>query len=139
MRENNRAEVRVNLDAITSNIKHLTKGVAGDFLAVVKADAYGHGLIAIAETAVNAGAKYLGVALLEEAFALRAAGITAPIIAWLTPLNQDFERAVSENIELSIANIESAKAIEAAGKSVGKRPVVHIEFDSGMGRGGFTA
>jgi alanine racemase len=139
MREHNRAEVRIDLAAITSNIKHLMKGVDGDFLAVVKADAYGHGLIAVAETAVKAGAKYLGVALLEEAFALRAAGITSPIIAWLTPLNQDFERAVSENIELSIANIESAKAISAAGKSVGKRPVVHIEFDSGMGRGGFTA
>ena len=139
MREHNRAEVRVNLDAIAANIKHLMRGVAGDFLAVVKADAYGHGLVPVAKTALAAGAKYLGVALLEEAFDLRAAGINAPIIAWLTPINQDFKRAVTENIELSIASSEAARVISDAGKAVGKRPVVHIELDSGMGRGGFTS
>ena len=138
MRDHNRAEVRVNLDAIAANIRHLMRGVDGDFLAVVKADGYGHGLIPVAKTALAAGAKYLGVALLEEAFALRAAGITAPIIAWLTPPNQDFKRAINEGIELSIASAQSAQAISAAGTSVGKRPIVHIELDTGMGRGGFT-
>jgi alanine racemase len=139
MREHNRAEVRVDLQAIAANINHLMRGVDADFLAVVKADAYGHGLIPVAQTALAAGAKYLGVALLEEAFALRQAGITAPILAWLTPLNQDFTRAITEEIELSIASVESARAISDAATAAGKKGVVHIEFDSGMGRGGFTS
>ena len=84
MSEFNRAEAIVDLTAIKANIKHLMSRSGKPALAVVKADAYGHGLIPVAKRALESGASWLGVALLEEALTLRAAGITAPIIAWLT-------------------------------------------------------
>ena len=133
-----RAEVHVNLGAIASNIKKIKGNTQAEVLAVVKANAYGHGLIPVANCALESGATWLGVALLEEAFALRESGITAPLIAWLTPLGEDFSRAIALGIDLSVASIDHARAIEAAGKSIGKKARVHIEFDSGMGRGGFT-
>ena len=133
-----RAEVHVDLGAIASNIKKIRGNTEAEVLAVVKANAYGHGLIPVANCALESGATWLGVALLEEAFALREAGISEPLIAWLTPLGEDFSRAIELNIDLSLASIDHARAIESAGKSLGKKPRVHIEFDSGMGRGGFT-
>ena len=85
-----RAVVEVNLKAIDHNIKQIKSLTKSEILAVVKADAYGHGLVPVAKQALTSGASWLGVALLEEAFALRAAGITAPVIAWLTPSGEDF-------------------------------------------------
>ena len=131
-----RAYVQVDLAAIKSNIELVASRTSADLLAVVKADAYGHGLVPVAKTALEAGASWLGVALLEEAFALRAAGITAPTIAWLTPLGEDFEGAIKANIDLSVSSIELLEAILGAGKSVGVRPRIHIEVDTGMHRGG---
>jgi alanine racemase len=108
-----------------------------EILAVVKANAYGHGLIPVAEQALASGATWLGVALLEEAFELRSYGIQAPIIAWLTPSGEDFERAINEEIDLAIPSLEILREIEAAGKFVGKKARVHLEIDTGMIRGGF--
>ena len=84
-----RAEAIVDLSAIKFNVELLKKTSGTKLLAVVKADAYGHGLVPVAQAAVSAGADYLGVALLEEAVALREAGITAPILAWLVQPGSD--------------------------------------------------
>jgi alanine racemase len=131
----NRAEAIVDLDRITANVAHL-KSIAGvDLMAVVKADAYSHGLIPVARAALKGGATYLGVALLEEAIALRDAGITAPILAWLVPPGSDFTTAVDRDIELAAASIIALEEIGAV-KSA-KRPRVHLEVDTGMTRGGF--
>ena len=94
-----RAEVHVNLGAIASNIKKIKGNTQAEVLAVVKANAYGHGLVPVANCALESGATWLGVALLEEAFALRESGITAPLIAWLTPLGEDFSRAIALGID----------------------------------------
>ena len=110
--------------------------VDAEILAVVKADAYGHGLVPVAKAATAAGAAWLGVALLEEAFILRDHGIQAPIISWLTPPSSDFNRAIESEIDLAVPSILHLKLIEAAGKKVGIRPRVHIEVDTGMTRGG---
>ena len=75
-------------------------------MAVVKADAYGHGLVPVAKAALEAGATSLGVALLEEAITLRQAGITAPILAWLVPPGSDYTLAVDNNIELAASSIK---------------------------------
>jgi alanine racemase len=131
----NRAEAIVDLDRITENVKHL-KAVAGvDLMAVVKADAYGHGLVHVARAALAGGAKSLGVALLEEAITLRAAGITAPILAWLVPPGSDYKAAVDHDIELAASSIIALEEIGAV-KSA-NRPRVHLEVDTGMTRGGF--
>jgi alanine racemase len=133
----NRAEAVIDLSAIKANVAFL-KGKAGvDLLAVVKADAYGHGLIPVAKAALEGGATWLGVALLEEAIALRAAGITAPILAWLVPPGSDFKSAVDNDIDIAVSSI---KALEEVGAVVGsKRPRIHLEVDTGMTRGGFLS
>jgi alanine racemase len=131
----NRAEAIIDLDRITENVKHL-KALAGvDLMAVVKADAYGHGLIPVARAALAGGATSLGVALLEEAITLRDAGITAPILAWLVPPGSDYKAAVDHNIELAASSIIALEEIGAVKSS--NRPRVHLEVDTGMTRGGF--
>jgi alanine racemase len=106
-------------------------------LAVVKADAYGHGLIPVAKAALEGGASWLGVALLEEAITLRNAGIAAPILAWLVPPGSDFKSAVDHDIDIAVSSI---KALEEVGAVAGsKRPRIHLEVDTGMTRGGFLS
>ena len=137
MSTNNRAEAIIDLDRITTNVKHL-KALAGvDLMAVVKADAYGHGLVPVAHAALAGGANSLGVALLEEAITLREAGITAPILAWLVPPGSDYKMAVDHDIELAASSIIALEEISAV-KST-KRARVHLEVDTGMTRGGFLS
>ena len=137
MSTNNRAEAIIDLDRITANVKHL-KALAGvDLMAVVKADAYGHGLVPVAHAALAGGANSLGVALLEEAITLRQAGITAPILAWLVPPGSDYKMAVDHDIELAASSIIALEEIGAV-KST-KRARVHLEVDTGMTRGGFLS
>ena len=131
-----RAFVEVNLNAIANNIKLVKSKTPAQILAVVKADAYGHGLIPVAKCAIDAGATWLGVALLEEAILLREAGIKAPIISWLTPPSSDFKKAIELDIDLAIPSLKHLELIVAAGKALGKKPRVHIEVDTGMTRGG---
>lgn len=131
-----RAEALIDLSAIEFNIKRLLSSTRADGLAVVKADAYGHGLIPVAQRALSAGAKWLGTALLEEAIALRDSKIDAPIIAWLTPIHDDFESAIRKRIDLAIPSIEHLTAVIRAGEAVGRSPRVHLEVDTGMSRGG---
>ena len=131
----NRAEAVVNLSAIKANVATLKAKAGVDLLAVVKADAYGHGLVPVAKAALDGGASWLGVALLEEAISLRAAGITAPILAWLVPPGSDFQSAVDNDIDIAVASL---KALAEVGAVKGaKRSRVHLEVDTGMTRGGF--
>jgi alanine racemase len=133
----NRAQAEVDLSAIAHNIEKLIAVAGVPVMAVVKADAYGHGLIPVARTAVNAGAAWLGVALLEEALALRSAEITEPILAWLVPPGSDYLRAIEHDIDLAVPSISVLDEIRAASRSAGKRARIHIELDTGMTRGGF--
>ena len=132
----NRAEVLIDLGAIRENIKYLMAKSGKPALAVVKADGYGHGLLPVAKSALSAGASWLGVALLEEARALRQGGINAPIIAWLTPITDDFESAINEDIDIAIPSLAHLEAITSAARSLGKCARVHLEVDTGMSRGG---
>ena len=132
----NRAEVLIDLGAIRENIKYLMAKSGKPALAVVKADGYGHGLLPVAKSALSAGASWLGVALLEEARALRQGGINAPIIAWLTPITDDFASAISEDIDIAIPSLAHLEAITSAARSLGKCARVHLEVDTGMSRGG---
>ena len=132
----NRAEVLIDLGAIRENIKYLMAKSGKPALAVVKADGYGHGLLPVAKSALSAGASWLGVALLEEAKALRQGGINAPIIAWLTPVTDDFASAISEDIDIAIPSLAHLQAITSAARSLGKCARVHLEVDTGMSRGG---
>jgi alanine racemase len=131
-----RAFVQVDLEAIAHNIAQVRARTNSHILAVVKADAYGHGLIPVATTAISSGASWLGTALLEEAIALRSAGIEVPIIAWLTPPGADFESALSLDIDLSVSSIKLFQEILEVGARLGLKPRLHFEVDTGMRRGG---
>ena len=132
-----RARAEINLAAIAENLKFIKSKTSAQVLAVVKADAYGHGLINVAKAAEKSGADWLGTALLEEGIALRNGGITKPIISWLTPIGEDFRTAINLDIDLSVSSIELLNEVILVGKSINKVPRVHIEIDTGMNRGGF--
>ena len=131
-----RASAEISLFAIADNLKLIKSKTNAQVLAVVKADAYGHGLIQVGKVAENVGADWLGTALLEEGIALRDSGIKIPIISWLTPLGEDFKAAINLDIDLSISSTELLNEIVLAGKSVKKIPRIHVEVDTGMSRGG---
>ena len=131
-----RAFVEVNLKAIADNISLIKRSTKAQILAVVKADAYGHGLVPVSRAAINSGATWLGIALLEEALALRAAEIKVPIIAWLTPPSSDFKLAIESDIDLAVPSLRHLELIIAASKAAKRRARIHIEVDTGMSRGG---
>ena len=130
-----RAEAIVDLSAIKHNVAVLKEKSGTQLLAVVKADAYGHGLVPVAKAALDAGAAMLGVALLEEAISLREAGITAPILAWLVQPGSDYKSAIDLDIDLAAGSIKALHEIQAASQN--KKARVHLELDTGMTRGGF--
>ena len=132
-----RAYVEINLKAIASNIAHFKAISDAQIMAVVKADAYGHGLLEVARTAIESGASWLGTALLEEGLLLRSAGITTPVLAWLTPPGDDFDAALHQSIDLSVSSLAILEEVLAAGERTGITPRIHIEVDTGMTRGGF--
>jgi alanine racemase len=132
-----RAEAIVDLSAIQHNVALLKEKSGANLLAVVKADAYGHGLERVAKTALKAGASMLGVALLEEAITLRQSGITEPILAWLVQPGSDFKSAIDNDIDLAAGSIKALHEIQAA--STGTKARVHLELDTGMTRGGFLS
>ncbi len=133
-----RAEVVVDLDAIAANTAVLRERVGRPLMAVVKADGYGHGLVPAARAVLAGGADSLGVAVLEEALALRAAGIRAPVLAWLHAPGTDYAAALEADIELSV-NAEWALAeIVAAACATGRTARVQLFADTGLSREGAT-
>lgn len=130
------AEGRVDHDAIARNIGRLRAASGREVMAVVKADAFGHGAAEVARTALRSGAGWLGVATIDEALALRSAGIDAPIFAWLVDPWCDLEGAIRERITLSCPNVETLLAIENAAAATARPVDIHLEIDTGMARGG---
>ena len=133
-------QVTVDLSAISDNIRALKKSSrAPFFMAVVKGNAYGHGLVEVARTAVAAGADWLGTAQLAEAVTLRKAGITAPILSWLYLASQTSEtivEALENDVDLSLGSLSQLEVLAGAAQRLGRPGVVHLELDSGLSRGG---
>ncbi len=132
-----RAEVVVDLDAIRHNVRLLADLAAGAAtMIVVKADGYGHGAIPVARAAVQAGASWLGASSLDEALALRDAGLTVPILAWLDLLDADRTAGVTADIDLSASSRDELDAVRVAAGRAGRRARVHLKIDTGMTRNG---
>ncbi|WP_448005809.1 alanine racemase [Agromyces bauzanensis] len=130
-------EAVVDLDAIRDNVAHLARLVApAQAMAVVKADAYGHGAVPVARAALAGGASWLGVADLAEAVALRDAGIRAPLLAWLHDPDAAFAAAVERDVDLGVSSLGQLEAIAAAAASVGRPAFVHLKVDTGLSRNG---
>ena len=136
-----RSEARIDLSAIRDNVGVLAARAAGgaQVMAVVKADGYGHGLVPSARAAVQGGAAWLGVAFLEEALAVRAAGITTPMLAWLFGPAEDLGPAIAAEVDLGIYTVAELARAQAAARTVGRTARLHLKIDTGLSRGGATA
>lgn len=129
-------ELEVDLDAVTSNVERMRAFVGTPHvMAVVKANAYGHGAAATARAALAGGADWLGVADLDEALELRDAGIDAPILAWLHSPEEDFRRAADAGIDVGISSLAQLEDAADAGRDVA-RLAVHIKLETGLSRNG---
>lgn len=130
-------EARIDLDAVTDNVRHFRRLTGVDVIAVVKANAYGHGAAASAVAALAGGATRLGVAEIAEALELRRQGITAPIVAWLHAPGERFAQAAEQDIELGISSFDQLEAAAQAASI--DRPVgVHLKFETGLSRNGIA-
>jgi alanine racemase len=126
----------VDLAAIARNIGRLRTRTGKAVMAVVKADAFGHGMLEVARTALASGAEWLGVATVDEALALRRAGIDAPVLCWLADPWTRIADAVEARITISCANVETLTAVAVAARATSTTGLVHLELDTGMSRGG---
>ncbi|WP_131748526.1 alanine racemase [Frankia sp. Cppng1_Ct_nod] len=137
--DNPRACAVVDLDAVRESVAALVARAGNAAtMAVVKADGYGHGMLACARAALDAGATWLGVAVVEEALALRAAGLTVPVFAWLAAPGEPLADAVAADIDLSASAPWALEEIAAAARLVGRTARVHIKADTGLNRAGAT-
>ncbi len=130
-----RAEIVVDLEAIRSNVRVLRERIASPLMAVVKADAYGHGMVACARAAREAGATWLGVATLEEALALRQAGDVGPLLCWLHLPGEDYVAAREHHVDVTAYDEESLA--EMTRVAPGLR--VQLKIDTGLSRNGASA
>jgi alanine racemase len=133
-----RAEVVIDLDAIAANTSVLRARVGRPLMAVVKADGYGHGLVPAARAVLAGGADALGVAVLDEALALRAAGVRAPLLAWLHGPGTDYAAALAADIELSVNAEWALEEVVAAARATGRTARLHLFVDTGLSREGAT-
>lgn len=131
------SHAEVDVAAIRANVAHLASRTSAQVMAVVKADGYGHGLVPSARAALGGGATWLGVALLDEALALRAAGIDAPVLAWLWGPHEapSLAAAIAAGIDVSVAGIGALEIID----DLGVPARIHLKIDTGLNRNGATA
>ena len=131
----------IDLSAIEHNVGVL-KALAGSaaMMAVVKADAYGHGLVPSAQAALRGGADWLGTAQLSEALALREAGVRAPLLTWLHTRGADFGQAIAADIEIGVSAPWAVQEVQAGAQALGATARIHLKADTGLGRNGaYTA
>ena len=129
------ARAEVDLGAVAHNVGVLRALVAPSLVcAVVKADGYGHGAIAVSEAALDAGADWLAVALIEEAAVLRKAGITAPILLLSQPRLGDLTAVVRYDLRVCITSPAAVELLANAAREQGKIVPVHLKVDTGMNR-----
>ncbi len=133
-----RTEAVIDLHAITDNVARMNAGTSAEVMAVVKADGYGHGLLRSAQAALDGGATWLGTALVDETLALRAGGVTVPLLAWLwTPEEPaTVARAVAADIDLSVSSRWQLDTVTAAARGSGRTARVHLKIDTGLSRNG---
>lgn len=126
--------VEIDLDAIAANVAALRAAADAELIAVVKADAYGHGAVPVSHTALQAGATMLAVATIDEGIVLRRGGITAPILVLLGPSDLDDARTANmQKLACAVWDVERARLLSAAGSE--KRPsIVHFKVDTGLTR-----
>ncbi len=133
------AEIVVDLAAIRRNVRILRDLVAADgaqLMTIVKADAYGHGLVPCAAAARLAGADWLGVATSDEALALRAAGDEGPLLCWLGVPGEAYAELVREGIDVTAYSLAELDEIDVGVRTAGRPARLQLKVDTGLNRGG---
>ncbi|MFG2889953.1 alanine racemase [Streptomyces sp. NPDC048248] len=132
-----RARATVDLAAVRSNVRALrARAPRAELMAVVKSDGYGHGAVPCASAAREAGAAWLGTALPEEAFALRAAGDTGRLMCWLWTPGGPWREAVEQDIDVSASGLWALREVTEAARACGRTARVQLKIDTGLGRNG---
>lgn len=128
----------IDLDALAYNVRAIREriGPGVEIFAVVKANAYGHGAVPVAQTALASGATRLAVARTDEGVELRRAGLTAPILIMTYTLPAEAGQIVAHDLTATVNTIEGAEAIAHQARAMGKTASVHIKVETGMGRYG---
>lgn len=128
--------IEVDLDAISHNVAELRRIVGVPVLAVIKANAYGHGTLAVARAALAGGADALGVVDIAEGLRLRAAGIDGPILSWMHSPTTDWIAAIEADIDVGVSSIEQIELLGAAAAFADRPARIHIKVDTGLSRNG---
>jgi len=126
----------IDLEALRFNLKQLQRltGDQTEILAVVKANAYGHGAPEVARELESAGARVFGVATTEEGIELRLGGVTSPILVLAGTYPQEFERLAANRLTPVIYDLEIARSYQARAEKERRRLSVHLKIDTGMSR-----
>ena len=130
------AEIVVDLDAIRGNLRRLRALAGTDVMAVVKADGYGHGMVEVARAAREVDVRWLGVATLPEALALRASGDSGRVLCWLAEPGADYRPLIDADVDVTAYTRAQVEAIARAARDVGKAARLQLKFDTGLSRGG---
>ncbi|MEU2975884.1 alanine racemase [Streptomyces hirsutus] len=136
-----RARAEIDLGALRANVRSLRAHASGAALmTVVKADAYGHGALACARAAVEAGASWLGTATPQEALALRAPGAGIPsdvrVMCWLWTPGGPWREAIEADLDVGVSGMWALEEVTAAARAAGRPARVHLKAETGLGRGG---
>lgn len=128
----------IDLGALAHNVRTIKRHIGPDttLIAVVKANAYGHGAVEVAHTALQNGAEWLAVARIDEGIQLRAAGLTAPILVMNYTMRDAAAAGVDHDLMLTITDQVTAERIASYAQRQGKTARVHVKIDTGMGRYG---
>ncbi|MEU3906167.1 alanine racemase [Streptomyces goshikiensis] len=132
-----RVYAEIDLDAVRGNVRALReRAPRARVMAVVKADGYGHGAVPCARAALDAGAAWIGTATPQEALALRAAGIDAPLMCWLWTPGGPWREAVEAGIDVSVSAMWALDEVRAAARAAGRTARIQLKADTGLGRAG---
>ncbi len=124
----------VDLDVLAGNLRAIRAHVGVPVMAIVKANAYGHGLVPVAHHLQAQGVEQLGVAFVEEGMALRRAGITVPILVLGGILGRQVGQLIQHDLEITVSSLDKLRKVEAAAERLGRKAVVHLKIDTGMER-----
>ncbi|RNC28905.1 MAG: Alanine racemase 1 [Candidatus Dichloromethanomonas elyunquensis] len=132
--------IEVDLDAVKHNYYQVLSLLTPEtkLMAVVKADAYGLGAVEVARVLQEEGCTSFAVTAVDEALILRSQGITGEVLVLGPTSEEDWKAALGENIQLTVAQVEWLHAIDDIAAAMGKKAVVHLKLETGMGRTGFT-
>ncbi|MEU3923526.1 alanine racemase [Streptomyces sp. NPDC029004] len=132
-----RARAEIDLAALRANVRALrARAPRAALMAVVKSDAYGHGVVPCAKAAIEAGATWLGTATPHEALALRAAGIQGRVMCWLWTPGGPWREAIEADLDMSVSGLWALREVTAAAREVGRPARIQLKSDTGLGRNG---